>query len=553
MKKSIITVMLAATLAAGTLGISGCSKVNMKNAPDYSDATGEFITYGYHSPVPASQYVSSDGDIFAEVYDENGNLIDFRTVEQYKMYKDCGLNTMFLQANDAYSGEPYETSQLKKNFQTARDAGIERVILCDSRIHLWNTDSKTGIHNTLSPYGKAETAEHKLVFDKIYGDKVYEKSFDDLVNVVKGWMKAYIHEDIFYGVMLLDEPKWQNLENVSAMHKAVTAAFPLAKAELEAEGVTVKAEDVFVQFNLLPYYESVKTEWYVDTSLPENAEISHKDAFAKYLKTYIDATNTKNITMDSYCIRQSGYGNTAEYWIESGHFAGLQTFAESTKDKDITMGGVSISTEISAGPPHTQVSYKAPSKSDMYYQLNSYMLFGFSSFSYYTYWAKTSSAETRRDGTMFINRDGTPTELYYFMTDIHAEMQAFAPVLTQFKYQQAKSYRSGRPSSTTYLTEFNEAESFAQLKNVELGDDQVVITTELYDAKKNQYMYAVMNTETPALAMSGTTGANVTLDFGKEFDAVRMDFRGKTYYLPLEKGKVTMDLSAGHAAFFMPF
>ena len=47
----------------------------------------------------------------------NGLLIwdeDFRTVERYQEYKDCGFTEIMFAGEDRYLGEPFETSDMKK-------------------------------------------------------------------------------------------------------------------------------------------------------------------------------------------------------------------------------------------------------------------------------------------------------------------------------------------------------------------------------------------------------------------------------------------------------
>lgn len=75
-----------------------------------------FMLYGYSS--------GTDGTYFSgtRVFTQNK---DFRTEEQYRYYLESGLNTLMLEGNDPYYGETWETSQTKKNMDTAYKAGID--------------------------------------------------------------------------------------------------------------------------------------------------------------------------------------------------------------------------------------------------------------------------------------------------------------------------------------------------------------------------------------------------------------------------------------------
>ena len=84
----------------------------------------EFPIYGY-SPPPQGEWWLDDTVFTTE---------DFRTVEKYKEYKDCGFNVLFLQHSALYKGEGWENSETKMAFDNALAAGIEKIILVDDRI-----------------------------------------------------------------------------------------------------------------------------------------------------------------------------------------------------------------------------------------------------------------------------------------------------------------------------------------------------------------------------------------------------------------------------------
>ena len=522
--KKIIALAAAAVMAFSVFaGCSNGAEIDMSKAPDYSSYDGEFITYGYHSPIPAAYYY--DDDVVS------GDGTDYRTVERYKEYLDCGLNTMFLQSNDAYNGEDFATSQLKKNMDTAKAAGIDKVIVCDGRLHK--------LSGMTTP---------------VYGENTEYATFDDLVTYVKECLKPYIAEDNFFGVMLWDEPAYDRLPQVANTYKAIKKAFPLAKSELEEAGTTVKADEIFVQVNLLPMYGAQSS--FIDQAQEENKDLTLPQAYRKYIETYVKLAEADNITVDTYPILQSGVGDEAVYSIVDEQFACIQIMAEVAAEYGCTLGGVSCSCELARDLAGNDVALKGPDMSEMYYQVNSYMMFGFRSFSYYTYWAKTSNAAGgyHLDNTSFINRDGSKGPLYDIMTDIHAEMQEMAPTLMNFEYKSMNEYRSrvlSYPALYTTYCEFNE--NFDKLENVTVGDDNIVIVTELYDDGNDQYMYGVMNPQAPSNGKYGDVSVTATLQFGSEFSAVEVWHRGEKFYLPLEDGKVTFDISAGYAVYVLPF
>ena len=129
-----IAIFLSSILMAG-LTFSGCDakEVDISGAPDYSTATGEFITYGYTGP--------TDGTWFRDEEQYNTGE-DYRTVARYREYKEAGYNTLLLQGNDPYRGEPFETSKLKEIMDMSQEAGIERVIVFDTRIESLSCSEK---------------------------------------------------------------------------------------------------------------------------------------------------------------------------------------------------------------------------------------------------------------------------------------------------------------------------------------------------------------------------------------------------------------------------
>ncbi len=555
MKKTnkILALLLSAVTCFSAVGCSNTSSVDMSDAPDYSAFAGDtFMTYGYHSPVPSAVYMGSYGEV-ERVVDENGKPIDFRTTERYKEYYDAGLNTLFLQANDYYNGDyGYENSDLKRIFAMCREAGVDKVIVADRNIHYKLSEADSSTRKAVKIYGTPETDADKKRFAEIYGN-TNTHSWEDLVNYTKGKLKDYIHEPNFYGVMLSDEPSWDRVEQVATAYKAVKAAFPLAKQELEAEGITVTAQDIFVQVNLLPMYTS--KQYLVDLS-SYDVEPKQTEAFRDYVSRYLEISEATNITMDSYCLKQDGMGEDATYSTDTAHFPGLQIFSEvaNSVDRDVSIGGLCSSTELATDPSYKAVSLKAPTASDMYYQLNSYIMFGFSSFAYYTYWAKTSTADSRREGTTFIDRKGNKNPLYYDMAEIHSELQELAPVIKQFKYEKMKIYKDDPvDNGSVYVRDCVQAENLDGLKTVSVGSGQIAMVTQLNDANKNQKMFAIMNTQPAGQNVHGPVGLNAVMEFDSKYKAVKMYFRGKYYNIPLDEGKLEVNLSAGHAAYIMPF
>ena len=66
-------------------------------------------------------------------------------------------------------------------------------------------------------------------------------------------------------------------------------------------------------------------------------------------------------------------------------------------------------------------------------------------------------------------------------------------------------------------------------------------------------MYMLMNPQAPSNAKFSDVSLSATLDFGNNFKAVKIWYKGKSELRPLVNGKIDFDLSAGYAVYVMPY
>ena len=133
----------------------------------------------------------------------NGLLIwdkDFRTLERYQEYKDCGFTEILFAGEDRYLGEPYETSDIKKMLDMAYEVGL-KAILVDKRIlHI----SLKSVKSPLEEFFKGD-----------------EKAFADFI---ANCIKDYQNHPAFYGVAIIDEPTIEKAGVVKELTKAIKTA-----------------------------------------------------------------------------------------------------------------------------------------------------------------------------------------------------------------------------------------------------------------------------------------------------------------------------------------
>lgn len=506
-----MTLLLTAVMTA-SIAFSGCGRdTDLTGAPDYSGMSGEFLTYGYTGP--------TDGTWFRD--DEQYNTgEDYRTVERYAEYKAAGLNTLLLQGNEPYKGEPFETSELKRTMDRAYEAGIERVIVYDTRL-----EPLSGQTEPLVGEGR------KFATDQ------------ELVDYVKDCLDSYKDHPAFFGVMLVDEPFYDQLPQAAKMYKACEQAL----------------EGIYVQLNLLPLDATASSGRFQDPE-GEYADLSVFEQYELYLRQFCEWSGCDRICMDSYPIRQNTKsGKATSYYITDTHLRNLRILNKVAKEFGCTLDAVAQTMGMGS-LSRENVYLKPPDCSEMYWQMNMYMGFGIKTFSSFTYWAKQQNSISAEfyDGSAYITRNGERTDLYYTMQKIHVEMQEFAPVLLNFDYTGMRYYYSKPTSfSTLHLSSaFGVEESqdeFARLKGVEVGTAQMAMVTELKDEERGNHLYMLINPQAPSNAKFSDVSLTATMDFGKEYKAVQVWYKGKSELKPLDNGKITFDLAAGYAVYVMPY
>lgn len=514
-KLSKLTAFALVAATAFTVSLSGCArgggKVDLSGAPDYSACTGEFLTYGYTGPTDGTWW--RDDDQF------NSNC-DFRTTERYAEYKAAGLNTLLLQGNEPYRGEGFEGSILKRTMDRAYEAGIERVIVFDSRIE--------ALSEQTTP---------------IVGEGARFATDEELVDFIRTCLADYKDHPAFFGVMLVDEPFYDQLPQAAKMYRACEAAL----------------DGIYVQLNLLPLDATASSGRFQDPD-GEFGSLNVYDQYELYLEQFCEWSGCDRICMDSYPIRQhTKSGSASGYYILDTHLRNLRILNRVAKKYGCKLDAVAQTMGMGRLSGDS-VYLKSPDRSEMYWQMNAYMGFGIKAYASFTYWAKQQNSVDNEfyDGSAYVTHDGKLTPLYYTMQKIHSEMQEFAPVLLNFDYTGMRYYYT-KPTSfpTLHLSAAFGAEEkedeFALLKNVEIGTSQMALVTELKDEKNDRYMYMLMNPQAPSNAKFGKVALNATLDFGKNYKAVKIWYKGKSEVKALRNGKIDFDLSAGYAVYVMPY
>ena len=492
------TAAIALTIAMSVCSLSSCALESFLNKeqeipvalPNY-DNNLQFEYSAYAMASDGTWTVNGESYFYGE---------DFRSKERYAEMLDCGFTILRMSDALVYRGETWETSDAKKFMEEAYEAGFKKILVYDSRLagSCWT-----------KAYGEADSEYES------------EEAFDEWV---KDCLAPYINMPGFYGLTLLDEPSYQQTEAYGQVYRSIR------KVAKNVYGM----DDIYLHINYLPI-GAVSTMYSDDYK-------DHREMYQDYLFGYMDSTGCDRISVDTYAFRT--------YSFYPGFYSSIQVLANEVRDR-----GIELSYCLQS---HESGGFRRVDKSDMRLEMNSLVGFGASHFYYYTYFPHGV------DGGSFVTRTGDKTNIWYAGKELMADMQKFAPVVLNYKYKGAKMY-TRTPSNfplNAYLSSHVEAATgttldwdnsyeFAKLKNIE-QDNDVVLSTELYDEKNDLYMYMVQNVIDPVNSRKGNTTMTVSVEFEEGYDYVAEFDCGELRYVPLKDGVYETTLSAGYAVYLIP-
>ncbi len=538
--KKTIALLLAATSAFSLVACVG-TEGNEPPAPDYSGYTNRFVNYAY---TPPNNGVWNDLDGVSHSAGE-----DFRTVEQYKWYKECGFDILLAQSSGSYTGQDFETSDTKMVMDNAFEAGIDKVILQDTRIQALS-DGKVNVDEN----GKGSALRYVETInlpDGVAAGKYEDASLigEDKPFATEAELDAYVLECMspymeyknFYGVQLRDEPWKTSLIPYGETYRAIERVCP----------------DAYVQWNL--FQAHTDEDEYPDT-LEENKQYSkyypevegtfasaEEKAFAmyeKYLESFIDSTGSTYLTMDSYPLKASK--------ARHSYIRNLQICAETSKKKnvDFTLVMQTHATQDKAG----KYGNRRQTEEDLRWLNNMALGFGVKQIVPYTYFAKGKDASMMCDNeASFITRYGERTELYYWMKDILAENQAWANVILNFDFVSSQVYQNAPTYYTTaHLTMAKNGDAFQKVTSVTI-DKECALATELYDEENERYMYMVQNVVDPRYSgAKAYQEATVTFEAGLYTHALVYK-NGEPTKVKLQNNTLSFKQNPGEASFILPY
>ena len=498
---------------------------NLPAPPDYSASNKQFEFYAYSALI--------DGWNIDGVDYHSGE--DYLSVKRIKEYKDAGMSIYFPQSAAAVNEEvakDWENSRAKRALDYALEAGIDKVILNDSRIQ----------RLTKQDFGTDEEVRKMIRNGTIYQHEKYGligegKQFAteaDLDAYVAECLSLYKDHPAFYGIMLGDEPAFYHSESYGQMYRSIKRVCPKA----------------YIQYNLNPIIIAFDDAWREKWCPPlenvdglTNEQLVEK-AYEAYLRLFMDVTGAKYIQYDMYPLYREEY-------ISNWYFFALQMVSKIAKEYNAEFYFVTQTFNMLQRDDGKK--FRNFTEADMRWLNNALVGFGIKQISYFTYFTKAdNNAEHFEDGKSFITWHGEKTNIYYWMQKIMEEEQKFAPTVLNFDYKSSKLYTVPTEGlDLEYVRLQYPTPDFTAVTDVEI-DKGVALVTELYDQEKGNYMYMVQNVIDPVKKFANPL-QTATLTFDKKYACAAVYVKGEREVVKLKKGKLTVKHTEGEATYVMPY
>ena len=465
--------------------------------------------YAYGAP--------SNGLIWIQGIEYQGK--DYRTVENYQRYKDCGFNTAFPITSGNYASGEWKDSNAKCVMNICEQIGIDKVIILDETLRLLSLQSESLIGE-----GDILTRDKKVVIRKKFKDEA------ELDEFIKERMSVYVNEPLFYGVQLIDEPRAYMLKAVGEVYRSIKRNYP----------------KTFIQCNLFPlFFRYNGTDIFFNYEYDDTCD--YVGLYRKYVEAFLDETGADYILTDRYPYHDGVANDVFNYY-----FLSFQVLNDIARERNVKLHFV---VQSFGGFEGGKRVYRFPNPQEMALQIHTCLAFGVQEFAYFTYWAGSFyeiNGEYRLKDEAIVSRTGEPTKLYPVVQRLNGMIQKLAPVIMNFKHV-ADTYSAVFPMQSkpchlqfTRRGKLINAEKFRV--SHELG-----LVSEMYDEEKEKYLYVVQNI-TSSLHCPNIGKQKLSLTFKGEVTKVDV-FDGNTWHTEdLPEDKIfTAELESGDAVYVLPY
>lgn len=327
---------------------------------------------------PPNGYICIDG-VLLKKYGS------FQTKERYTEYRECGFDEILFAGEDKYTGEPFETSRLKKMLDLAAETDLKAIVF-DERIVSLTVRAQKSIVSEL--YGGDEAA--------FYG-------------YVKNCLASYIAHPAFYGVSILDEPKHFK----SGVIAEITSALK--------RGAAAFGKDCFVMTCFLPCVQ--------DLGLASDA---FGAGFANVYEAYGDYAEKMGAAIGYFHYDCYPFG----FW--EGKNVVCRAFVRNmqTAVKAAQRVGVPFHFTAQSFSSGEQNELRQADFSDLAWQIHLALGFGVKKLYYFTYWRFTT--RTGHNFTSAIMNDDGTRNIYDEVQATNLLLQKTARYVYGFEWQKSQ-------------------------------------------------------------------------------------------------------------------
>ena len=413
------------------------------------------------------------------------------TEETFKQYKDVGFTTFAMINHSLEKNSENQfylgSDRTMKALELCRKTGLNAILNHNDWIATWSENDPEYYSET--PFSQYD----------IYGD----------------------YKDIITGIHIVDEPGKEHYDgryNSKAMMDDFQKVYP----------------DAYYIVNLSPRYAG-GTYW----DFADYDELVN--TYEEKIMTHFDK---KFISVDCYpfCNEEN-----REYPRRSDWLLGHEIIANLAKKHDAYKTAI-IQSSV------TNEFAKELTEGDMRLQVNIALAFGFDHIQYYCYEVPKSYNE---DGTVnymyehcILNQDSTANEMYYWLQDIHKEIQSFSSVILAYDWDSIIARNPVGFSSNTDMMQMLDRE-FENAKHFEkaISSTDLAISRFVSEEYGEAYMlvnYALSDKPTNIATITFKDCEKIAIYGGKGFDGtpkiVELD----------EENKYRFEFEYGEGAFVVP-
>ncbi|MBQ8267162.1 MAG: hypothetical protein IJZ21_02110 [Clostridia bacterium] len=417
--------------------------------------------------------------------------------ESFKQYKDVGFTTLAM-INHSLGRTSEEqfylgSDRTMKALEICRKVGLNAILNYNDWMAEWAENDPN--YNSETPFSKYD----------LYGD----------------------YKDIITGVHICDEP-------YKDKH------FPLYGNKTLIEDFKKVYPDAEFIVNLIPM-----------TALSSRGFTTYEEMMALYEETFMEPFENPFVSVDVYPFHQD---MTAD---DGTLLANYEFIANSAKKYNVKPGYI-LQSSVGGADEGKKEFEMSLSESDLRWEIYNALAFGADTLQYYCYSVPKSFDEDGNPVYMYdnciLNRDDTPSDVYYSLQKLHKEIQSFANVILSYDWDTTIGV-SGSVDQTFRVCslEYDENLEFVTLENTEnyvsaKGTQDMIVSRFTSEEYGEAYMF---------LNWAEREKDNTVTATFKECNSVAIyggaGYEGTPEIVKLdENGNVTIELSYGEGVFVTP-